>query len=84
PSGQPTPKNHQIQTMRSAQQRMQKLLSSELPVMVMLKYEAVNNAAKQMLNEAIERSWQQGKDITQASWNKMGKMGGVVAILNLW
>ncbi|WP_023604529.1 T6SS effector BTH_I2691 family protein [Aliivibrio logei] len=84
PSGQLTPKNHQIQTMRSAQQRMQKLLSSELPVMVMLKYEAVNNAAKQMLNEAIERSWQQGKDITQASWNKMGKMGGVVAILNLW
>lgn len=84
PSGQPTPKNHQIQTMRSAQQRMQKLLSSEIPMMVMLKYEAVNNAAKQMLNEAIERSWQQGKDITQASWNKMGKMGGVVAILNLW
>ncbi|WP_375320788.1 hypothetical protein [Aliivibrio logei] len=84
PSGLLTPKNHQIQTMRSAQQRMQKLLSSEIPVMVMLKYEAVNNAAKQMLNEAIERSWQQGKDITQASWNKMGKMGGVVAILNLW
>ncbi|MEZ9624528.1 T6SS effector BTH_I2691 family protein [Aliivibrio fischeri] len=84
PSGQLTPKNHQIQTMRSAQQRMQKLLSSEIPVMVMLKYEAVNNAAKQMLNEAIERSWQQGKDITQASWNKMGKMGGVVATLNLW
>ncbi|OCH12680.1 hypothetical protein, partial [Aliivibrio sp. 1S128] len=84
PSGQPTPKNHQIQTMRSAQQRMQKLLSSEIPVMVMLKYEAVNNAAKQMLNEAIDRSWQQGKQSTQASWNKMGKMGGVVAILNLW
>ena len=70
--------------MRSAQQRMQKLLSSEIPMMVMLKYEAVNNAAKQMLNEAIERSWQQGKQSTQAAWNKMGKMGGVVAILNLW
>ncbi|AZL86980.1 hypothetical protein EIJ81_22195 [Aliivibrio salmonicida] len=63
---------------------MQKLLSSELPVMVMLKYEGVNNAAKQMLNEAIERSWQQGKQSTQAAWNKMGKMGGIVAILNLW
>nr|VVV05846.1 hypothetical protein AW0309160_03329 [Aliivibrio wodanis] len=83
-SGQPTPKNHQIQTMRSAQQRMQKLLSSELPRMVTLKNEAINNAAKQMLNEAIERSWLQGKQSVQASWNKMGKMGGIVAILNLW
>lgn len=83
-SGQPTPKNHQIQTMRSAQQRMQKLLSSELLRMVTLKNEAINNAAKQMLNEAIERSWLQGKQSVQASWNKMGKMGGIVAILNLW
>ncbi|WGW00132.1 T6SS effector BTH_I2691 family protein [Vibrio sp. YMD68] len=84
PSGSVTPKNHQIQTMRSAQQKMQKLLSSELPMMVMLKHEAVNNTAKQMLNDAIERSWQQGKQFTQASWEKLGKMGGVVAILNLW
>ncbi|MEF1286091.1 hypothetical protein QTN94_19860, partial [Vibrio sp. M250220] len=79
-----TPKNHQIQTMRSAQQKMQKLLSSELPMMVMLKHDAVNNTAKQMLNDAVERSWQQGKQLTQASWDKLGKMGGVVAILNLW
>ncbi|MCW8335329.1 hypothetical protein MD483_16035, partial [Vibrio sp. DBSS07] len=84
PSGSVTPKNHQIQTMRSAQQKMQKLLSSELPMMVMLKHEAVNNTAKQMLNDALERSWQQGKQVTQASWDKLGKMGGVVAILNLW
>ncbi|MEF1286090.1 hypothetical protein QTN94_19855, partial [Vibrio sp. M250220] len=84
PSGEVTPKNHQIQTMRSAQQKMQKLLSSELPMMVMLKHEAVNNTAKQMLNDAVERSWQQGKQLTQASWDKLGKMGGVVAILNLW
>lgn len=84
PSGQATPKNHQIQTMRNAQQKVQKLLSSELPMMVMLKHEAVNNTAKQMLNEAIERSWQQGKHVTQGAWDKLGKMGGVVAILNLW
>ncbi|RTZ17955.1 hypothetical protein EJ063_03975 [Vibrio aquaticus] len=84
PSGSVTPKNHQIQTMRRAQQKMQKLLSSELPMMVMLKHEAINNTAKQMLNDAIERSWQQGKQTTQASWDKLGKMGGVVAILNLW
>ncbi|MGY5612313.1 T6SS effector BTH_I2691 family protein [Vibrio brasiliensis] len=84
PSGEVTPKNHQIQTMRSAQQKMQKLLSSELPMMVMLKHDAVNNTAKQMLNDAVERSWQQGKQLTQASWDKLGKMGGVVAILNLW
>ncbi|MEF1286116.1 hypothetical protein QTN94_20000, partial [Vibrio sp. M250220] len=25
-----------------------------------------------------------GKQLTQASWDKLGKMGGVVAILNLW
>ncbi|KOO15587.1 hypothetical protein AKJ18_07595, partial [Vibrio xuii] len=84
PSGSVTPKNHQIQTMRSAQQKMQKLLSSELPMMVMLKHNAVNNTAKQMLNDVVERSWQQGKQVTQASWDKLGKMGGVVAILNLW
>ncbi|MGD8122224.1 hypothetical protein ACQEXR_15095, partial [Vibrio sp. TRT 2004] len=84
PSGEVTPKNHQIQTMRSAQQKMQKLLSSELPMMVMLKHDAVNNTAKQMLNDAVERSWQQGKQLTQASWDKLGKIGGVVAILNLW
>ncbi|MEF1286129.1 hypothetical protein QTN94_20070, partial [Vibrio sp. M250220] len=52
-SGEVTPKNHQIQTMRSAQQKMQKLLSSELPMMVMLKHDAVNNTAKQMLNDAV-------------------------------
>ncbi len=84
PSGQATPKNHQIQTMRNAQQKVQKLLSSELPMMVMLKHEAVNNTAKQMLNEAIERSWQRGTHVTQGIWDKLGKMGGVVAILNLW
>ncbi|PMM06375.1 hypothetical protein BCT63_06535 [Vibrio kanaloae] len=84
PPGSVTPKNHQIQTMRKAQQSMQTLLSSELPMMVMLKHEAVNNTARQMLSDAIERSWQQGKQVTQASWGKLGNMGGIVAILNLW
>ncbi|MFA0144434.1 hypothetical protein AB4430_22150, partial [Vibrio kanaloae] len=84
PPGSVMPKNHQIQTMRKAQQSMQTLLSSELPMMVMLKHEAVNNTARQMLSDAIERSWQQGKQVTQASWDKLGNMGGIVAILNLW
>ncbi|MFA0144428.1 hypothetical protein AB4430_22120, partial [Vibrio kanaloae] len=84
PPGSVMPKNHQIQTMRKAQQSMQTLLGSELPMMVMLKHEAVNNTARQMLSDAIERSWQQGKQVTQASWGKLGNMGGIVAILNLW
>ncbi|ODP97660.1 T6SS effector BTH_I2691 family protein [Salinivibrio sp. SS2] len=84
PVGQPTPKNHQIQTMHAAQQRLQKLLSSELPQMVTVKYQAVNDAAKKMLNQAIERIWQKGTQAAQTSWNKLGKMGGIVAILNIW
>ncbi|OOF25670.1 hypothetical protein BZJ19_08540 [Salinivibrio proteolyticus] len=84
PVGQPIPKNHQIQTMHAAQQRLQKLLSSELPQMVTVKYQAVNDAAKKMLNQAIERIWQKGTQAAQTSWNKLGKMGGIVAILNIW
>lgn len=83
-SGEVTPVNYELQNMQSAQKKIQKILSSELPMMVMLKNEAVNNAAKQMFNDAIERSWQYGKQMTQASWGKLGRMGGVVAILNLW
>ncbi len=83
-SGEVTPKNHQIKTMRIAQQKVQKLLSSELPMMLMLKNEAVNNAAKHMFHDAIERSWQYGKQVTQVSWDKLGRMGAIVAILNLW
>ncbi|KOO12937.1 hypothetical protein AKJ18_21235, partial [Vibrio xuii] len=83
-SGEVTPANNQLKNMQSAQKKIQKLLSSELPMMVMLKHEAVNNTAKQMLSDAVERSWQQGKQLTQASWDKLGKMGGVVAMLNLW
>ncbi|MGD8109963.1 T6SS effector BTH_I2691 family protein [Vibrio sp. TRT 17S01] len=83
-SGEVTPANNQLKNMQSAQKKIQKLLSSELPMMVMLKHEAVNNTAKQMLNDAVERSWQQGKQFTQASWDKLGKMGGGVAMLNLW
>lgn len=84
PVGQPTPKNHQIQTMHAAQQRLQKLLSSELPQMVTLKHQAANDAAKKMLNQAIERIWQKGTQAAQTSWNKLGKMGGILAILNIW
>ncbi|OOE85601.1 hypothetical protein BZG73_08225 [Salinivibrio siamensis] len=84
PVGQPTPKNHQIKSMHAAQQRLQKLLSSELPQMVTLKYQAANDAAKKMLNQAIERIWQKGAQVAQTSWNKLGKMGGIVAILNIW
>lgn len=84
PIGQPIPKNHQIQTMHAAQQRLQKLLSSELPQMVTLKYQAANDAAKKMLNQAVERIWQKGAQAAQTSWNKLGKMGGIVAILNIW
>lgn len=84
PVGQPTPKNHQIKTMHAAQQRLQKLLSSELPQMVMLKHQAANDAAKKMLNQTIERIWQKGAQAAQTSWNKLGKMGGTLAILNIW
>ncbi|OOF32659.1 T6SS effector BTH_I2691 family protein [Salinivibrio costicola] len=84
PVGQSTPKNHQIQTMHAAQQRLQKLLSSELPQMVTLKHQAANDAAKKMLNQAIERIWQKGTQAAQTSWNKLGKMGGILAILNIW
>ncbi|OOF04081.1 hypothetical protein BZG80_08500 [Salinivibrio sp. MA440] len=84
PVGQSTPKNHQIQTMHAAQQRLQKLLSSELPQMVTLKHQAANDAAKKMLNQAVERIWQKGVQAAQTSWNKLGKMGGIVAILNIW
>jgi hypothetical protein len=37
-----------------------------------------------MLNQAIERIWQKGTQVAQTSWNKLGKMGGIVAILNIW
>ncbi|QIR07483.1 hypothetical protein [Salinivibrio costicola] len=84
PVGQPTPKNHQIQTMHAAQQRLQKLLSSELPQMVTLKHQAANDAAKKMLNQAIERIWQKGTQAAQTSWNKLGRTGGLLAILNIW
>ncbi|OOE78147.1 hypothetical protein BZG72_15845 [Salinivibrio sp. PR6] len=84
PVGQPTPKNHQIKTMHAAQQRLQKLLSSELPQMVMLKHQAANDAAKKMLNQTIERIWQKGAQTAQTSWNKLGKTGGILAILNIW
>ncbi|OOE54256.1 DUF4123 domain-containing protein [Salinivibrio kushneri] len=84
PVGQPTPKNHQIQTMHAAQQRLQKLLSSELPQMVMLKHQAANDAAKKMLNQTIERIWQKGAQAAQTSWNKLGGTGGILAILNIW
>ncbi|OOF25485.1 hypothetical protein [Salinivibrio sp. IB872] len=84
PVGQPTPKNHQIKSMHAAQQRLQKLLSSELPQMVTLKHQAANDAAKKMLNQAIERIWQKGTQAAQTSWNKLGKMGGILAILNIW
>lgn len=85
--GSVTPANHQLQNLQSAQRKIQTLLSSELPMIVMLKHEAVNNTAKQMLNDAIAHSWQygqHGKKVAQASWRSLGKMGGVVAVLNLW
>ncbi|OOE65134.1 hypothetical protein BZG20_13585 [Salinivibrio sp. IB868] len=84
PVGQPTPKNHQIKSMHAAQQRLQKLLSSELPQMVMLKHQAANDAAKKMLNQTIDRIWQKGAQVAQTSWNKLGNMGGILAILNIW
>ncbi|OCH06604.1 T6SS effector BTH_I2691 family protein [Aliivibrio fischeri] len=82
--GQTASKNHQIKSIQAIQQRIQQVLSSEMPTVLALKNSAVNAQAKQLVNNYVDTVWTQTKEITDQKWKGLGKWGGVLAVLNIW
>ncbi|AQS36225.1 hypothetical protein Sps_01036 [Shewanella psychrophila] len=82
--GQVAAKKHLINTARDAQLNIQRLFTSELPPLIMLKNDAVNHAAKKMINEYLESLWRQTSATTMTASKAIGGFGGIVAVLNLW
>ncbi len=82
--GQVSSTKHQIKTAGGAQLNIQRLFTSELPLLIMLKHDAVNNAAKQIINEHIESWLRQTSATTTRVSQAIGGFGGIVAVLNLW
>jgi len=82
--GQRASKNHQIKSIQAIQQRIQQVLSSEMPTVLALKNSAVNAQAKQLVNNYVDTVWTQTKEITDQNWKGLGKWGGVLAALNIW
>ncbi|OED54598.1 hypothetical protein BEI46_13760 [Aliivibrio fischeri] len=82
--GQTASKNHQIKSTQAIQQRIQQVLSSEMPTVLALKNSAVNAQAKQLVNNYVDTVWTQTKEITDQKWKGLGKWGGVLAVLNIW
>jgi len=82
--GQTASKNHQIKSTQAIQQRIQQVLSSEMPTVLALKNSAVNAQAKQLVNNYVDTVWTQTKEITDQKWKGLGKWGGVLAALNIW
>ncbi|TGA72213.1 hypothetical protein VFES401_06955 [Aliivibrio fischeri] len=82
--GQRASKNHQMKSTQAIQQRIQTILSSEMPAVLALKNSAVNAQAKQLVNNYVDTVWTQTKEITDQKWKSLGKWGGVLAALNMW
>lgn len=82
--GQVAAKKHLINTARDAQLNIQRLFTSELPPLIMLKHDAVNKAAKKMINEHLESFLRQTSATTTTASKAIGGFGGIVAVLNLW
>jgi hypothetical protein len=82
--GQTASKNHQIKSTQAIQQRIQQVLSSEMPTVLALKNSAINAQAKQLVNNYVDTVWTQTKEITDQKWKGLGKWGGVLAALNIW
>ena len=82
--GQVGAKKHLINTARHAQFNINKLFTSELPPLIMLKHDAVNKATKQIMNEYLESFLRQTSATTTTVSKAIGGFGGIVAMLNLW
>lgn len=82
--GQTASKNHQIKSTQAIQQRIQQVLSSEMPTVLALKNSAINAQAKQLVNNYVDTVWTQTKEIIDQKWKGLGKWGGVLAALNIW
>ncbi|MFA1559473.1 T6SS effector BTH_I2691 family protein [Aliivibrio fischeri] len=82
--GQTASKNHQIKSTQAIQQRIQQVLSSEMPTVLVLKNSAINAQAKQLVNNYVDTVWTQTKEVTEKNWKGLGKWGGVLAALNIW
>ncbi|MUK31524.1 hypothetical protein GNP44_15740 [Aliivibrio fischeri] len=82
--GQRASKNHQMKSTQAIQQRIQTILSSEMPAVLALKNSAVNAQAKQLVNNYVDTVWTQTKEVTEKNWKGLGKWGGVLAVLNIW
>lgn len=77
-------KNHQVKSTQAIQQRIQTILSSEMPAVLALKNSVVNAQAKQLVNNYVDTVWTQTKEVTEKNWKGLGKWGGVLAALNIW
>ncbi len=84
PKGKLVPKNHRLQSIRQLQQRIQHLFNRKIPEMLVIKHEALNRAAKQLLEETLTQFWQQGNQTAKSGFHNLGGAGSVVALLNIW
>lgn len=82
--GNVSPKNHQIATAQSAQRKLGQLLSSELPMMLTLKNQAVMNTFQQSVNEKLSALSKNVKTSSASVSQKLGGLGGLLFALNLW
>lgn len=82
--GQRASKNHQVKSTQAIQQRIQTILSSEMPAVLALKNSAVNAQAKQLVNNYVDTVWTQTKEVIEKNGKGLGKLGGVLAALNIW
>ncbi|MHC5780581.1 hypothetical protein [Aliivibrio fischeri] len=73
-----------MKSTQAIQQRIQTILSSEMPAVLALKNSAVNAQAKQLVNNYVDTVWTQTKEVTEKNWKGLGKWGGVLAALNIW
>ncbi|ENM5756971.1 T6SS effector BTH_I2691 family protein [Vibrio mimicus] len=82
--GNVSPKNHQIATAQSAQRKLGQLLSSELPMMLTLKNQAVMDTFQQSVNEKLSALSKNVKTSSASVSQNLGGLGGLLFALNLW
>lgn len=82
--GNVSPRNHHIANARAAQRQLEQLLTSELPMMLTLKDQAVMNTFQQSVNEKLSALSKNIKTNSASVSQKLGGLGGLLFALNLW
>jgi hypothetical protein len=82
--GQNVSKNHVVQSVARINNKIKRMFSQELPALVVIKNEALNARAQQVVNQYVEASINGSKQAGSAITATIGGWGRVFVILGVW